>query len=193
MKTPNAVFIAGTDTGVGKTVITRLLSRYLSQKGYSVATQKWVVTGASKKKESVNLPYSFKFASSPHLAARLEKRKIDIKKIKKSLETLSKRFDFVVIEGTGGLLVPLNERTLLIDVVKSLKLPVILVSANSLGAINHTLLSVEALEKRKIRLVGIIFNSVSRHTNKLISEDNPKIVKKFAGKIPIWINGWKKT
>ncbi len=177
------IFIAGTDTGVGKTVVTRLLARHLSDKGYKVATQKWVETGVVKSQAV----FSFKLAASPHLAARREGKTVNIKKIKKKLKKLSDDHDFIIVEGTGGLLVPLDERRLFIDIVKELKLPVLLVSANRLGTINHTLLSLEALRARKMKVLGVVFNNVTRRENKLILKDNPRIVKKLSGNIPVWI------
>lgn len=185
----NVIFIAGTDTGVGKTTIVKLLAGRLSAEGYSVAAQKWIETGVARGPAV----YSFKLAASPHLAAAHEGRTIDTRKIKTSLAKLSKKFDLVIVEGTGGLLVPITERMLFVDLVKKLKIPVLLVAANRLGAINHTLLSVEALKRRKVKLLGIVFNSISKNRGALISEDNPRIVKKFIGKIPVWINGYRKT
>ena len=174
------IFVAGTDTGVGKTVVMELLARRLSSRGYKVATQKWVETGVAKSQAVC----SFKLAASPHLAARREGKKVNIKKIKESLRKLSNDHDFVLVEGTGGLLVPLDEKSLFIDIVNELKLPVLLVSANRLGTINHTLLSMEALKKRKMKVLGVVFNNISRKENKLILKDNPKIVKRFR-KVPV--------
>ena len=182
------IFIAGTDTGVGKTFVTNLLARHLADKGYRVTTQKWVETGVVKSRAI----FSFKFAGSPHLAAKLEGKNIKIGRIKKGLNKLSREFDFVIVEGTGGLLVPLTGKKLFIDVVKELKLPVLLVAANKLGAINHTLLSLEALRARQMKVLGVLFNNISKKENKLILKDNPRIIRKFAKGIPVWINGWQK-
>ena len=87
---------------------------------------------------------------------------------------------------------PITAKKLFIDVVKELRLPVLLVSANRLGAINHTILSIEALRARKMKILGVVFNNISKNENALILKDNPEIVKKIIGKIPVWINGWKK-
>ena len=184
----NIIFVAGTDTGVGKTVVTKLLVRSLSLKGYKVATQKWVETGV-KKSPAI---FAFKLAASPHLAAKVEGKTVGIAKIKAELRKLSKQYDFMIVEGTGGLLVPLTGTKLLIDVIKELKIPVLLAAANRLGAINHTLLSIEALKARRMKILGVVFNNIARSENKLILKDNPKIVKKLTGGIPVWINGWKK-
>jgi len=200
------IFIAGTDTGVGKTIVTGLLARYLSTEGYSVITQKWVETGTrglskdidmhlklmGKRKKNVEdllphmSPYVFRFASSPHLAAQLEGKRIDAGRIKKSFEFLKKRHDFVIVEGIGGALVPYNRRRLVIDIAKELKLSVIIVAENKLGAINHTLLTIEAIKKRNMKLIGIIFNNWRRKTDKRILSDNIRIIKR-------WIAGLKKT
>jgi len=202
------IFVAGTDTGAGKTLVTGLLACYLIQHGYRVVTQKWVQTGSSissdidvhlrlmgkKRKDFVHYlklmqPYGFKAACSPHLAARLSRKKISLTKIKKITEELAKDFDFVIIEGIGGLFTPLNEKTALIDLVKAMRLTVVLVAANMLGAINHTLLSLEALKTRKIHLIGTIFNNLSLKEKKYILDDNPRIIEtlnrtKILGTLP---------
>lgn len=196
-----AFFITGTDTGVGKTVVAGLAGRFLLDKGYSVITQKWVQTGSSgfpddisahlrlmkKTKKSIKAylpsvcPYTFKVPSSPHLASRAQKRKIDIKRIKNSFRFLKNRFDFVIVEGTGGSLVPLNGNKLVIDIARELSLPVLLVASNRLGAINHTLLTVEAIKRRNMKLAGIIFNNSEGKHDKAVLEDNPKIVGRITG------------
>lgn len=196
------IFVAGTDTGVGKTVVTGLLAGHLLSKGYAAVTQKWVETGSGgfskdvekhlkymgKKKADFDghvpsmSPYVLKFAASPHLAAKREGKHIDEAVIKKALASLSKNFDVVVIEGIGGLAVPIDGKRLLIDLIKDLDIPVLLVSENSLGAINHTLLSIEALRSRQINVIGILFNETSKGlAHKLVMKDNPIIVKKFTG------------
>jgi dethiobiotin synthetase len=192
-----AIFVTGTDTEVGKTVIAGLLARYLLNKGLRVITQKWVQTGSvgfpvdieqhlklMKKKKKYVMddladinPYNFKFASSPHLAARLENKRINIAKIKKSFNVLSEKYDFVIVEGIGGALVPLSKNRLVIDIAQELKLPVLVVSGNKLGAINHTLLTLEALKSRNMKIEGIIFNNIDANGDEVILNDNPEIIK----------------
>lgn len=155
------IFITGTDTGVGKTVVTGLLERYLAENNYKVLTRKWV---------------AFKTPCSPHLASRLEKRRVNPAKIIKNFKNLSGEADFVIVEGTGGALVPYSRKGLIIDMAKKAGLPAIIVSRNKLGAINHTLLTIEALRSRKIRILGIIFNNLNKQ-DKRILEDNPRIVR----------------
>ena len=131
-----SIFITGTDTCVGKTVITGCLAALLLRKGKKVAVYKPVQCGNLLKgrisspdlahiKKISGIPnnclfndYSFKFASSPHLAAELENKKIDSGIIKKHCKELSEKFDFVLIEGAGGLIVPLTRGYSVIDLIK---------------------------------------------------------------------------
>ncbi len=195
------IFITGTDTGVGKTIITGLLGRYLSDKGHRVVTQKWIQTGCGdtlapdirlhlkimrrspKELEGYFrhiVPYAFRIPSSPHLASRIEKKIINPRKIIKSFRVLSRNFDFVIVEGIGGALVPFNKKSLVIDIAGELNLTALVVAQNKLGAINHTLLTVEALKKRRIKILGIIFNNLKKE-DKRIAEDNPVIIKELTG------------
>ena len=192
-----AIFITGTDTGVGKTLVTGLLARYFLDKGKSAITQKWVQSGSEKFPRDIathlklmgknksyiknNLSdvclYVFKLAASPHLAAVKERKSIRVDEIKRSLRALGGKFDWVIVEGVGGALVPLNKNKLVIDIVKELKLPILVVVGNKLGAINHTLLTIEALKRRKIKILGLVFNNLSKKGNKTILENNPKIIE----------------
>jgi len=207
-----AVFITGTDTEVGKTVICGLLANYLLSKGRTVITQKWIQTGSEnfppdiavhldlmgKNKSDIEdylpyiVPYAFRLPASPHLAAALEKKQIDAAKIKKSFQRLSKEFEFVIVEGIGGALVPFNEKELVIDIAQQMALPVIIVAANKLGAINHTLLTIEALKARGINILGVIFNAQNEMQDKIVLEDNPQIIKTLTGEKIFGILPWSK-
>ncbi|PIQ86144.1 MAG: dethiobiotin synthase [Candidatus Omnitrophica bacterium CG11_big_fil_rev_8_21_14_0_20_43_6] len=204
------VFVTGTDTGVGKSIVTGLLAKYLREKGYKVVTQKWVQTG-SRFSADINLhlkimgvakgaikdhlacvcPYVFKLPASPHLAAKVEKKKIETAKIKQSFKLLSSNFDFVIVEGIGGALVPVNEKCLVIDIAKELGLPVLVVAQNKLGVINHLLMTVEALKHRKMKILGIIFNNC-KGQHKLIVRDNPEIIRKITGEKILGVLPWNK-
>lgn len=194
-----AIFITGTDTGVGKTIVTGCLARFLLEQGYNVITQKWIETGCKGKfssdiqshlkimgrhkndiKDYLDYisPYKFRVACSPHLASKIENKRIDAKKIIKSFKLLSYKFDFVLVEGIGGVLVPFNKKSLVIDIAKELDLPALVIVCNKLGAINHTLLTIEALRARKIKILGILFNNFKNEDNDII-EDNPRIIKRL--------------
>ncbi|MEW5692267.1 MAG: dethiobiotin synthase [Candidatus Hydrogenedentota bacterium] len=193
-----SIFIAGTDTSCGKTLITGLLGKYLLDRGYNIITQKWVQSGkpsdimihqkimfgtktkifADRKIKKLIQPYYFTFPASPHLSASIQKKKIRFQKIYQAFIKLTRLFDTVLVEGTGGLCVPLNHNDLLVDYIAKLKLPVILVTLNKLGTINHTLLSIEILKKRKIPIIGVIFNNIQKG-NRIILVDNPEIIHRF--------------
>lgn len=196
-----SLFVTGTDTGVGKTVICGCLARYLSREGINVGIQKWVSTGnkntsddidcclsmLGRKKEELDSPsllhpYTFDFPASPHLAAELEGQQINIDKIVESYQTLVRKHDFLIVEGVGGVLVPLTRDRLLIDLVADLAISVLIVTHSGLGTINHTLLTIEALRKRNIDILGMVFNFAGK-ADKIIEEDNRKIISR-TGKIP---------
>ena len=197
MKT-QSIFIAGTDTGVGKTIVTGLTGKFFLDSGYKTITQKWVQTGKQPdidehikimglnrknliKYAPLMCPYHFKFPSSPHLASSLEKKTIKKEKIKQDFFTLENFFNIVIVEATGGVLVPLSRSLFIIDIVKELSIPVVLIAGNKLGTINHTLLSIEALKKRKIKILGIIFNNFENNCPDKILENNPIIIRGITG------------
>lgn len=195
----NAVFITGTDTEVGKTVVCGLLGRYLQDQGQNVITQKWIQTGSADFPEDIDthlkwmgknrddiqtllplvVPYVFKLPASAHLAAAAENKQISDEKIKDSFTSLSKEHDFVIVEGIGGALVPYNEKKCVIDIAAELGLPVIIVAKNKLGAINHTLLTIEAIQSRGMKILGIVFNSQEEKEDEKILDDNPRIIGKL--------------
>lgn len=173
------IFITGTDTGVGKTLVTGFLSRFLREKGYRVATQKWARTGSGRTYSDIKNPYAFKFPGSPHLASRIEGKRIFRARIINSFKKLASGLDFVIVEGTGGCLVPIDHKHLLIDIAQGLGLPAVIVMQNKLGAINHGLLTAEAIKRRKIKIIGAVFNNL-KGQNKLVLRDNPAIIKRLA-------------
>ncbi|MCG2760936.1 MAG: dethiobiotin synthase [Candidatus Delongbacteria bacterium] len=191
------LFIAGIDTGIGKTFITGLLGRSLIKQNKTVITQKLVQTGCSGISEDIifhrkimgielteedksfqTCSYVFEFPASPHLSASVEKKRIDVERIAASTVQLSQKYDNVLIEGVGGLFVPLTLGYFAIDYIKDQKYPVVLVTSSRLGSINHTILSLEALIIRNIPVRCIIY---IRYINedKIIGDDSPKVFKKY--------------
>ena len=196
----NIIFISGTGTHVGKTFITGALSYEIQLKNKTVITQKWVQSGSKKyddikehlKAQDKSLsdvdtylkamcPYQFELASSPHLAARKENKEISIERCLISSQSLSHVADILLIEGSGGLMVPLNSKKTYIDCLEETQFPTVVVAENSLGSINHTLLSIEALKVRQIPIIGVIFTQIKPDEDPLILEDNPDIVAKLSG------------
>ncbi len=175
---PPAVFVTGIGTGVGKSVCAAVLAEALQadywkpvQSGNEEGTDSDTVKTLLSNSISRIHPeaYSLRHPSSPHYAARLEHTTIDMNRF--ALPATPHR---LVIEGAGGLMVPLNAQQLMIDLMAHLKVPVIVVAQNYLGSINHTLLSIEVLKQRNIPLLGLLFNG----SNFL---DNEEIITHFSG------------
>lgn len=158
------VFITGTGTGVGKTLVAAIVAEALQadywkpvQAGFEEGTDSlWVEQMLSNKKTIIHPEvYKFKMAASPHLAAIAEQKKIILKDI---VSHLPKTKNQLIIEGAGGLMVPLNKNQFVLQLIKKLKARVIIVSKNELGSINHSLLTATVLKKEKIDVAGWIFN-----------------------------------
>lgn len=168
----SGVFITGTDTGCGKTYVTVWLARYLRRCGLDIGVMKPISTGSAKDDDARRLKSALKLAEplklinplhyraplAPLAAAKLEKRKLPLATIVKAFRQLEKRHEIVIVEGVGGALVPLTEKLLVADLIKKLNLPALIVARAGLGTINHTLLTVEALRRRNIPIMGIIIN-----------------------------------
>jgi dethiobiotin synthetase len=171
------IFITGIGTGIGKTVVSAILAEALQsdywkpvQAGDTGGTDsEWVKTVISNNKSRIHAePYIFKLAVSPHIAAKAEGREISIQNIfNEYLRIMKNRQQTVtsgiIIEGAGGLLVPLNENEFVIDLIEKLNARVILVSRNYLGSINHSLLSAQVCKERNINVIGWIFNDQYLH------------------------------
>ncbi len=197
-------FITGTGTSVGKTQVSKLLFSQMSKKVEDIAYFKPIQTGAKHLADGLlapdvlsvyglavagNLPrqitssYLFEPACSPHLAAELAGKEISLAKIAADIDQLQRRFQVVLIEGAGGLLVPINKEKTMLDLIQKLNLPAILVFNNDLGAINQALMSINTLKARKVEIAAIISNELSPRNSKnaLIREDNLEIIERFSG------------
>ena len=157
------IFITGIDTNVGKTIVSAIFVEALKadywkpiQAGLSTETDTEKVKNLVSNTQSRFHPDTFRLTSplSPHAAAKIDNINIEISKI-----TLPQTQNTLIIEGIGGLLVPLNNKELLIDLIKELNAEVVLVIKNYLGSINHALLSLEALQRRNIKIKGLVFRS----------------------------------
>ncbi|HTL70850.1 MAG TPA: dethiobiotin synthase [Candidatus Eisenbacteria bacterium] len=188
-----AWFVAGTDTGVGKTVVAGALAAALRLKGVDVGVMKPVSCGgredaeflvrAAGVKDDLDLvnPVSLREPLSPNVAAAREKRKIGLGAVRKAFRELSRRHETLVIEGCGGLLVPVTDRFYVLDFIRLFQARAVLVSRSGLGAINHTLLSLEALKRRGVRPLGVIYNRLSSGPLTVPEETNPDVVRRASG------------
>ena len=157
------IFITGTGTDVGKTLISAIVTESLHadywkpvQAGFSDGTDSLFIQEMISNNKSKIHPelYRLKMPASPHLSAPAEEKKIKIKEI---IAHLPKTKNQLIIEGAGGLMVPLNQKEMILNLIKKLKAKVIIVSKNELGSINHSLLTAAVLKKEKINVLGWIF------------------------------------
>lgn len=193
-------FVSGIDTDVGKTVATGLMARHLSSRGVDAITVKMVQTGCdgfsedldrhrlmcgiqpqSEDAAGLTAPQIFRFPSSPLLSARLEGRAVDLGRIAECVDACAARREVVLVEGAGGLLVPLTGDVLAADFAASRGWPLVLVTCGRLGAINHTLLSLEAARARGMRLAGVVLNW-HQAADPVIDEDTESTVRAFLAK-----------
>ncbi len=190
-----SIFISGIDTDAGKSYATGWLGNHLRRLGKTVRTQKFVQTGNIGRSEDIELhrlimgdpidsedwsksaPIILSYPASADLAARIDGKPIDLKVIDKAREANEAEADVVLIEGAGGLLVPIDETTLSIDYPATRNLDVALVTNGKLGSINHTLLSLEAIKARNLRLAYLLYNE-HFDTDKIISADTRAYIRR---------------
>lgn len=173
----DTIFITGIDTDAGKSYVTGWLAAALEREGRRVATLKFIQTGNVGRSEDIEVhraimghtlpedadlttaPQIFSYPASPDLASRIDGREIDFAAIDSAIRRLEANYDVVLVEGAGGLAVPLSPTMLTIDWVTERNLPVILVTNGRLGSINHTVLSLEAIKARGLTLQSVIYNT----------------------------------
>lgn len=194
----NVYFVSGIDTGIGKSYAAGYLAKMWNGKGVRTITQKLVQTGNAGISEDIvlhrkimdcgflpedieglTMPEIYTYPCSPHLAAEIDRRPIDFEKIDSATEALSERYDAVLLEGAGGLMVPLTRNLLTIDFIAGHGYPLVFVTSGRLGSINHLLLSLEAMEQRNISLHTLVYNRYPADDDRLISEDTEKYVKEI--------------
>ncbi len=211
LTTPSNIFICGTDTGVGKTTVVALMLALMREAGLPAAPMKPVATGCARRRGTlvaddlerclrvagmqvgaaeiaVMAPYRLALPASPHLAARHEQRRIAVPAIRRALARLTCRYRPVLIEGAGGLMVPLQGRFLTLDLIATLGAPVVLVARSGLGTINHCLLTLNVLRTHRLPVAGIVFND-GPDDDPRVSADNMRCIPRlgrtrFLGRIP---------
>ena len=200
MKSPQILFITGTDTGVGKTVFAALSTVYLRQNGFRVAALKPLCSGgrddarvlhAAAGKvlslDEVN-PWYFRAPLAPVLAARKEQRRVRLREVVTHIRRVAKRFEVVVVEGAGGLLSPLGEGFDSRDLIKALDATPIIVCANKLGAVNQVRLVLEALSPAAKRLARVVL--VNPKKPDAVSRTNLELLKEFVEPSRVRVMPW---
>jgi dethiobiotin synthetase len=186
-----AYFITATDTGIGKTFIAAGLGFAAQSKGLNVGISKPISCGGIedavfyknklKLKDSIDdiNPVKFKQPLSPYAAMKTEKKKVNIARIKRSINNLRKDRDIVLVEGLGGAMAPIKRDYYVADMIKALQMSCVVIARAGLGTINHTLMTIDELKKRKIRIVGIIMNGFDGR--EISQRSNAQVIEKLSG------------
>jgi dethiobiotin synthetase len=193
------IFVTGTDTGIGKTVISSAIAAFFSlRKQMNVGVMKPFECGLSKtdkdllpwdaiclreasgSNDDLNIisPYTLEAPVAPEVAAMLEHVNIDMNMVDKIYHSLAKSHDLLVIEGAGGVLVPIRENFFFADLIQKWNAPTLIVSRLGLGTINHTLLTNHLLKERGIKVIGVILNNTDG-LGDLPAQTNPDILRKY--------------
>ena len=197
MHWPKRLFITGIDTDAGKSYATGWLAREIASAGATVITQKFVQTGNREMSEDIEVhrrlmgtaplsvdllhvtaPVIFTYPASPELAARIDGKELDLHIITEATDPLCGQFDHVLIEGAGGIMVPLKGDYLTIDYVREHRLPAAVVTNSRLGSINHTLLTLSALAHAGIDIFAVIYNPYF-DKDKIIAEDTRNYIRRW--------------
>jgi len=195
------LFIAGTDTGVGKTVVTAGIAALLRESGIDCGVMKPVESGClsgSRSSDSFYLKrisgspqdidmintYAFEAPLAPGVAAQVEGVHISLDRIEESFQRLNLLHAHVLVEGAGGLLVPLSGKRSMADLIAFLEIPVLLVARLGLGTLNHTLLSLDYLAHRGIPIVGVVLSQTHRKTD-LSTKYNRSTLSQWT-EVPVW-------
>ena len=205
-------FITATDTEVGKTEVAAALVRHFMRRGLTVGVMKPIASGVIGSSEDADIlksasgsedkdfyinPISLRLPLAPIVASRLEKKKISLEKIWKAFKGLQKVNDMMIVEGIGGLMVPISGRGrkafYVIDMIKKIRLPAIIVSRPNLGTINHTIMTVDILKSYKLKIAGIIFNYTKDIKKDISIKTNPNIIEELTGVKVLGVMRYNKT
>ena len=195
-KHTDGIFITGTGTEIGKTVIAGGFAASLKQAGVQVGVMKPISTGdtadarflkrAARANDTLALinPIRLRHPLAPSVAARLENRDIDMSVVVAAFTQLKQRYDFLVVEGVGGIAVPLRDNFLVVHLIHELKLPILIVADAGLGTLNHTLLTVAFARQFNLQIAGIILNRGQSKTGDLAEQTNPAEIERLT-QVPV--------
>ncbi len=199
------IFVTSTDTGVGKTLVAAALAVALKKAGHMVGVMKPIETGISPSKATQSdtarlrsiidseeqigaiCPYRFALPLAPLAAAQAERQVINPETIRKVYRLLADRYDYTVVEGAGGVLVPITPDNDVADLIVRLKLPAVVIGRSGLGGVNHARLTIEALHRRKIPVVALVLNqtqSARSRTARIQERTTVELLRKQAG-VPV--------
>jgi dethiobiotin synthetase len=199
-----SLFITGTDTGVGKTVVAGAIANWFARRGYRVGVLKPVATGCEHRREGLVsedaeflahcadtafpldlvCPQTYAEPLAPAVAAERAGKPLDWSAIQRSIDLISSGSDVLIVEGVGGIRVPMDEKYDVRDMAAWIASPAIVVARPALGTINHTLLTIESLRARNIPIAGVVINRYITDRATIAEETSPRVVEKH-GKTPI--------
>jgi dethiobiotin synthetase len=186
------LFVTGTDTGVGKTTVGCALAAAFARRGRAVAVMKPFETGdgddaarlAAATGRALDLarvgPYRFPLPASPEVAARAAGATVELSTVKRAFAEISDGAELILVEGAGGLLVPISMSLNMADLARALALPLLIVARPSLGTVNHTLLTLEAARARDLRVAGVIFSRTAEPAGP-DEPTNPDSIARYGG------------
>jgi dethiobiotin synthetase len=189
------LFITGTDTGIGKTFVTAALLTELRRRGVRTAAFKPIACGTGGRHDAeiyaaimkheqpldVLNPVCLRYPLAPSVAARLQRKRVDFRRIRQCYRQLASHYSAVLVEGAGGLLVPIRHNYFVADLAKSLDLPLLVVARLGLGTINHSLLTVRTARDMGLKVRGIVLNDTVGGRHGLAEKTNVRAVPKLCG------------
>ena len=198
------IFITGTDTGVGKTFLAAALLRIMREKGLTVCPMKPVETGCISRRgklipadamelieaarvneepDRIN-PYRLKNPLAPAIAAEIEGVRIHRREILSAYRRLSRKYELIIVEGAGGIMVPVYKKYLFLDLIRDLNIPVIVVARPGLGTVNHTLMTIAAARGNGLEVLGVVINASMKTRKGLPEKTNPGLIEQLGG-VPV--------
>jgi dethiobiotin synthetase len=198
------LFVTGTDTGVGKTLVAGAIAQWFHRKGMRVAVLKPAATGCVHRREGLVsedaeflaaaadarhpldliCPQRYVEPLAPAIAAERAKQPLDWAAIERAIKLMSADSDVMIVEGVGGVLVPMDPKHLVLDMMQWLRAPAVVVARPDLGTINHTLLTVRTLREADVAVAGIVINRFRTDGASIAEEQNPRAIERW-GKVPV--------
>lgn len=196
----NGFFVTGTDTDVGKTIISSGLAAVLKEKKIDVGVFKPLLSGIARENPASDTsllkrlsqtslsyeeitPFEFKEPLAPYMAGKLEGKIVRIEEVLSHWEKIREKHEFFIVEGAGGITVPLGERFLVSDLIKALQLPIVIVARPNLGTFNHIFLTIQYAKSLGLPIAGIVINGINDHPA-LAEKTNPDLIEQFCN-VPI--------
>ncbi len=192
----NGIFVTGTDTEIGKTFIAGGIAALLKEAGKNVGVMKPISTGGIADAEYLRYsaqvddpielinPITLRYPLAPSVSANLEGKQVDLSVVTEAYTTLKQKYDYMIVEGVGGIAVPIKDDILVVDLIKDFALPIIIVADAGLGTINHTLLTVEFARQHDILIAGIVLNQFQSEKVSFAEMTNPTEVERVT-QIPV--------